>query len=586
MKLLRVMLLYLTISFVIGLAFAANARITDSSGANTISLFFTGDATTPNRWYMDAFGANPDASILICGLGQKYVGAAYAINVAGSWKYALITYKDNANALSYTDKQYNSTCYYTSAGFLTFSPSRLVTPDPDVFFAAFPGRPWAAIATTPNPGIISSFEAMLGELRGDYIVTRSFDEVTNTININEPDIIFQTSYGTVTKKALDSQFGVNDDRRMVVGVCADDYGSSCYDGRILPIEGTFPLSLASGAGIIDDQNVYNRYVVINGKGYSICIGANLRVTIDSIDPSPVYYSQQQSINFTITNFRDTPTEERGGNVRVTTDFNIRIQIYENGNPSNKPVDYSSLITNDLLPGDSVQITFNWNATAKSGIYVVNISVDSTDVINECDETDNYATTTFELKPVVIPRLKINGVETTTFDYAGVPYNLSIHLEDSDGLNISNGTVVIVEENGINIFLPLQIWEANVSQSQTNRVGTKIINMVEIPLDYYGNAEVTFTPTGNPLYAPQYSYLNIQPVIGNYSIYLTGRRSNGEEFVFVVNNNITNKYPLQVANFYTYDNLAMINLPNKNNYVEIIANHIYTIFSNFWKVMTK
>lgn len=576
-------LLFVSIS--LNISFSQSASIKTSSGTS-VNLYFTGDSTDPKTWYQDAIDGNPDVGIEICDVGPKYVGAAYAINVNGEWKYSLISYRSSTEALAYTDQDEGNGCYFTSPGYLTISPSHLTTPSPNVYYASFPGKIRVAYASTSNPGTLSNFILTQNTLRGSYSVTRSFDEGTLLVTVQTPTIQFQSQAGSFSKPADDPTFGINSDRQMVIGLCSDENGDSCYDGYVLSSP-SFPLQLQSGVPVANDQNTYTRYVVINSLGHKICIGANLQAKIDSIQPNPVYYSQTLTIKYTITNYRDTPTEQNGGNVRVTTDFRVEVKIYRQDDPSQIVFDNFYTITDDLLPGDSLQKTVTWNATAKSGNYIVEVSVDPDNTIKECVETDNTATDRFELKPVILPEIWINGVKTNTFEQAGVPYNLTLHLKNSDDVNISNGTVYLIEENGINVFSPTQIWnrQTNLDNTSTEKTITKVYNKVEFLTDWFGNAQLTIIPTGNLLYAPEYNSIGFKDIAGNYSIYLQGYDYSGEPFVFVINGNITDKYPLHVTNYYYYEDVSnSYSLPNINSYVEAIMNTVYTIFSKFWKVM--
>lgn len=569
------------------IAYSQTARIIDTN-LNPFDLYFTGDAIDPKTWYQDAMGPNPDVGIELCGAGQKYVGAAYAMNVNGNWKSILITYRSHTDALAYTDRSRGGGCYYTSHGFLTVSPSYLSTPSPQVYFAAFPGRLFIAYENSPNPGNLVNLIRSDNMLRGDYDVERSFNHTEVKIRVKTPTIRFQSFGGMVSKSADDTTFGVSNHRRMLVGICSDNAGTLCHSGIIVPAEATFPLSLEPGVGSVDDKNKYDRFVVINGIGKPICIGANLKADILSINPDPVYYSQTLSFSFRAMNYRDTPYEIKGGNVPVTTDFKIRIRIYRKDNASYVVLDQSIIVDDNIMPGDSITFNTNWEAIAKSGRYILEIFVDSENDIVECEELDNIATREFELKPIILPRIWINGNETNKIPFSGTPYNLTMHLRDSDGLNVSNATVILIEENGIDSFIPLQIWNASVNA--TNRSTIATINKREVTLksDYYGFASITIIPSGNPIYHEKYQYLNISSLIGNYSISLTGRRFNNETFVFIINKSVTNYYPIEVEDYYSYINSTRFNsyeeLPNFSTFVDIALNTIYTIFAKFWKAV--
>ncbi len=574
----------ITLILIVKPVLAQSAEIIDTS-LSTTNLYFTGTSTDPKTWYQDVMGNNLDAGIKLCDAGQKYVGAVYASNVGGSWKYVLVSYRSSSNALAFTDQSAGGTCYYTTHGYLTFSPSHLLTPDPDVYYAAFPGRLWVVYDTNSNPGTFSNFVLTSQRLLGDYSFSRTYSQSTNQITVNTPTISFQTSSGIISKDAHDSTFGVSSERRMVVGICSDSYGQNCYSGAIVPVEDDFPLQMDSGASPVDDQHTYQRYVVMNSIGKPICIGANLKVTINSVTPDPVYYSQNLTISFTMQNKRDTPTEEKGGNVQVTTNFYVHVKIYRTDNTSYVVFDKSYPITQDFDPDDTLSMNIIWPAYAKSGDYRVEVTVDSNDAIAECVESDNTDTDTFTLKPIILPEIWINGNQTTTFPFAGAPFNLTMHIKNSDGVNVSNATVQLIEENGISEFAPTQLWDGYVNQNSTQKLGTKIINTVEFPTDYYGNVMLTLIPTGNPLYAPEYNYVNMEDTVGIYSLKMEGTTFEGEPFVFVVNGNVTYSYPLQVNNYYRYENTTTSSsLPNLDSFVTLAMNTVYTIFTKFWNAV--
>ncbi len=568
--------------------FAQTASVITGSGTET-NVYFTGDSTSPKTWYQDAMDGNPDLGLKICDVGQQYVGGAYAINVNGQWKSVLITYRSSSDALALADVDDGGGCYHTTPGYLTFSPSYLGTPNPDVYYAAFPGYVWITYASSANPGSLTNFIRTNQMLLGSYDVTRSFSQSTGKVTVNEPTITFRSQAQQIQKPASDATFGITDQRRMVVGICEDQYGATCSDGDVISDPTTFPLYLDPGASPIDDQHTYTRYVVINGIGGQMCIGANLRVTLDSVQPNPIYYSQILNITYTVENHRDTPYEIHGGNVDVTSGFDVEVKIYQQGNPSNMPFDQTYHFTS-LPVGSTITRTVTWNATAHSGTYVVEVTVDSSGNIAECNENDNTATQTFELKPIILPTFYINGNKTIVFPHPGVPYNVSIHLKNSDGDNVSNATVVLTERNGVAPFIPLQIWNATLASGQPEeRVATKTIVETKFKTDYLGNAELTIIPSGNPVYAPQYSYLDPESLIGNYSIVLTGNASNGEPFVFVRQGIVYHEYALTLENVYDYsfdyNENNTVAFPNRSSLVDMVMNTIYSIFSKFWKAVT-
>ena len=584
MKRVNAFIIFGIVFLLIPIVHAQSASIKANNGVIQ-NLYFTGDSTNPNKWYQDAIGNNPDVGIEVCDVGQTYVGTTYALNVNGNWKYALVSYRSDTQALAFTDINNGGGCYFTSPGYLTFSPSHLATPSPNVYYAAFPGRLWVAYSNTGNPGTLSNFiyVGSNGYLRGSYNVERSFSQSTKQISVSTPSIMFQTFSGSFSKQASDSDFGVNTDRKMVVGVCDDDHGSSCHDGRVVPNEGNFPFNLNAGVTSVDDQHKYDRYVVINGLGNYICIGANLKITINSVQPNPVYYSQNLQIQYTVSNPRDTPYEEQGGNVDVTTPFTVRTKIYQQGNSSNVVYQNDYVVSAGIPVDGSVSNTLTWQAIAHSGTYVVEVTVDVNGNIVECNENDNVASKTFELKPIHIPVMYINGNRTDTFPYAGMPYNFSMYLKNSDNESVSNALVRIVEENGISLFAPTQIWNRTTNGTDVNMSGLKSYNMAQFYTDYYGNTSFTIIPTGNRLYAAEYAHYNVNDYVGNYRIYLEGTTHTGDNLVFIINGSVAHEYPLSIANPYTYTSPIEENaLINENVFVRQIMDWVYAIFANFWK----
>jgi len=567
---------------------AAGGSLKTSSGSIS-NIYFTGDASDPAQWYQDAMGSNSDIGIEICGHGSTYVGATYALNASGAWKYALISYRSSTSALSQTDQTstFNSSCSFTSPGYLTLSPSYLTTPSPDVYYAAFPGRLWIGYAGSANPGVINNFEPIgsNGYLRGSYYISRSFNQVTRNTEVQTPTIYFQTSSGSFSKSASDTTFGVNSQRRMVIGDCEETTGRYCSSGYLIPTDTTFPLNLSTGltAGQVNDQTTHTRYIVLNGISHMYCIGANLNTQITNLNPDPVYYNQTHTITYSISNPRDTPDENLGGNVDVTTVFNVNITIYEQGNPSNIVYSTMDQISTGVDVDETIVRNVSWVASALSGMYTVQVIVDSGDDIVECNEGDNIDTQDFELKPVYIPNIYINGNPTNTFPNAGTPYNFSIILSNSDGENATNATLRIYEVNGMNLFAPVQIWNktsSTDSNSSLSKTGIKTINSLETELDLYGISNFTIIPTGNKLFSPQYNYTHISDYLDDYYLYLEAYYDADDKFKFI--GTYTTQYFLNVSDPYTYEETDTSNYFNEDIFVRQTMDWIYTIFSNFWK----
>ncbi len=521
------------------------ASVLASTGfTNQQSIYFTGDSSSPKTFYQDALDGNSDVGIELCDSGSNnfsnnYVGAVYALHTT-TWHYALITYESSSNALAQLT-QTSGSCHYTQPGYITISPSTLSSTSPNVYKAALPGNLWITYTSiSKNPGVLDKFEYSNGNavLRGSYSMQASFDQSSRDVTVQKPTITFVTSSGSFTKNADDSSYGVSSERPMVLGLCDDDHGASCESGSLLTsFSSAKTLSSGLSSSQVNDQHTYTRYIVMNGIGSQMCIGANLYIADSdiSVSQNPIYYSQYLNITFTIHNPRGSGTESLGGNVDVTSNFNVKVLIYPSTNTSNYVFNQTYTISDDVAVDSSVSKTITWEALAHSGTYYVKVIVDNSDSIDECDEStsSNTATTTFELKPITIPTILIDGISTSKFPVANVPYNLTLHFENSDNDVLNNASVLLIETNGLNLNVPTQVYNITIDGSgNTQKTGTLTKTTTYLTTDYYGNITITYIPTYNKLYSNQYSYTHIDDYIGNHSITLSGAQSDGETFIFI------------------------------------------------------
>jgi hypothetical protein len=549
---------------------------------NDIDLYFTGTSSDPGTLYQDAIDGNQDVGIQLCDVGQRYVGAFYAIYVSGSWRYVLISYSSFNTALALTDIDVGGGCYSVTDGFLTVSPSELTTPSPNVKKAAFPGRLYIGYAASGNPGTVSSFVfgSTTATLLGDYSMSRSFDQATRQISVQTPTITFQTSSMSFSKSAADPSFGLTTDRMAVLGVCDDTDGLSCSDGKAYS-SSAFPALFNSGlsSGDVNDQTTHTKYVVMNGIGKPLCIGANIKTTINSVQPNPIYYSQTLAINYTISNPRDVPYELYGGNVQVTTPFVINISIY-NASNSNRVV-YSTLVAvnSTISPDASIRTTLDWPAYAHSGQYTVRVNADSRNAIMECNEGDNIATQNFELKPITLPDIYIDGSLTNIFSYPNSPYNLSFYIKNSDNDTLSNANVTLVQVNGLMLAAPVQTYNRTTGINQSSSDGLVTESTVKFKTDYYGWATFTYIPTYNRFYLPQYSYIGLQNSVGGYAMYFGGSQADGVDFKFVLNGSLSSTYPLYIGNTSYTGQMPDKILPHQTMTIQVM-DFIYQSFTNF------
>ncbi|HIQ49777.1 MAG TPA: hypothetical protein EYH56_01135 [Nanoarchaeota archaeon] len=557
------------------------------NGSSTVSsLTYTpGTAPGEDAYYQDAMGENPDVGLMLCGVESPYyVGVVYYMKNSSHSEWVLVSYeKDNTN-LPLADESLNyngKSCKRTDIGKFFISPSYYEDRTPRVYIAAFPARLYALYSSSPT-GDNPKFVYLNAKFSGSYSCSLSYTYSSNTISINSLSIS-ATGVGNIGLK--DEYRGISEERPLLIGVCRDDSGLECEAGiSRLTSPPNFPISYSFDIpqAQVNDQHTYKRYGVVNGlKCGEICIGADLTISSLSVKKNPIYYSQTQEIYITIKN---------SGNVPVTTDFKVKIEIKNSTGyvVYSKEINIEEEISEN---GNTKYLKVTWEAYARSGEYTVYVTVDSEKNITECNEGNNQKSKTFELKPITLPEIWINGKQTNTFPYPGVPYNFSLYLKNSDNETLRNARVKLVEVNGLSLFTPTQIWE-KVYDEHGNKIknATKVTTITEVYTDYYGWVNLTLIPTGNKLFAPEYNYTNASEILGNYSLYITGEyRKNGkwEAFKFVVNNELSDTYPLYIQNPYTYKAYEQESkFHNQESFVKVVMDWIYTIFANFWKAIVK
>lgn len=558
------------------------------SGELTVEnqLKYTGTSSDPSTFYQDAVGGsfgNPDVGIQLCDVGQRYVGGFYAINVLSNWYYSLVTYSSSTNALAFTTNDVGGGCYEASPGFVTVSPSALSTPNPNVYRAALPGNLYIGYAGSSNPGTISDFTYTNGggQLLGDYTVGRHFSEATREIDVSLPQITFTGTSGSFSKSASDANFGINSERQLVLGVCDDSYGESCSAGGLLSSP-AFPVSLSTGltAGQVNDQQTHTKYVVLNGLGKQICIGANLQADVTGISLNPIYYSQTLDYNVSLSNPRDTPYELAGGNVPISTNFDLTVTIYEQGNTSNIVHTEVVPVIENFLVDEIIVESLQWPAYAHSGTYVIKAEVDSNNDIVECDEGDNIDNdATFELLAITLPEIYIDDVETDEFDIPSTPYKMGFYMKNSDDETLNNATVFLTETNGLSIAAPTQIYNmTTASGGVISKSGIVSKTQAEFVTDLYGKANLTFIPTYNRYYSDQFDF-DLEDYVGEYSLTLSGSESDGDLFKFVIDEILYSEYPLTLNNL-TYNGTYEDKTIYHETFVAQALDFAYHVYTNF------
>lgn len=545
------------------LVFATTGRIIDNTGTTQNVL-----DSSAYRVYVDTFGANPDFGLELCNAGQKYVSAVYLANISGTFSYLTIS-KDlttgSNNTLVYTANGAGP-CYTTPIDALAFSQFRDFTRAPPVFVSAFPGRIHAlysdnADGSSPDAAFMNYSR---GWLEGDFSTTLSFNQATERVSANVNSITFVTEFGSITRTPADSQWGLNSStgRSLFIALCSDDYGAACSDATIVNSSSQLPVNLSMGGVPISDQYAYNRYVVVDGLGDPICVGADLTPGI-SANPSSISNGQSSNITITATN---------NGNVNITTDFNITLNVTGSGNIA------SWIVTENLAPGASTTRNYTWNHTGSSGTYTFTTNVDAENDLVECNEND-IASTTVVVSPAYYLHVWIDGNYTNVFPVWGRPYNVTFYINDSDGNYFPNARYVIIERNGLNLFSPTQVWDdagtprGLVAESRGTVVG-----------DARGYVNITLVPTCNLLYTV-YNSSGVDAVVGNYAIIVNGYNG-GTQLPFLYNGSTTYDHPLLIDNWACEDPGWVNNkeIHNKDSYVLDIYDWIYQVFANTKKLV--
>jgi hypothetical protein len=553
--------------FCFSLLFAASGRIIDVGGA-------TQNVTDSSayRVYVDTFGSNPDFGMELCDVGQKYVAAVYSANISGTPNYLTVS-KDlttgSSNTLVYTSNGAGP-CYTTPIDKFAFSQFRDFTRTPVVFVSAFPGRLhllYSSSADGSSPTVIF-MNYSRGWLRGSFSTTRSFTQSTGMVSASVTSITFETDSGSVTKTPSDAQWGLSSStgRSLLLALCSDDYGGNCSAAKIINSSAQLPTDLTIGSVPVNDQHSYNRYVVVDGLGDPICIGADLTPGI-SANPSAITNGGSSNITITATN---------NGNVNITTDFNITLNIT---GPGGYFQTTSWAITTDLAPTNSVTRSYMWNHTGLSGTYTFTTNVDANNNLVECNENDIVSTNVL-VSPAYYLHVWIDGNYTNTFPIWGRPYNITLYINDSDGNPVPNARYVITETNGLNPFTPLQVWnnsglERGLVSSSVGRIQGNATSHVQFAV----------IPTCNKLYT-DFSYLGVDTYVGNYSLTVNGYTSGGTQLSFVYNGTITPDYPLLIGNW-TCEDPGWVNnkeITNKDEYVLNIYDWLYEVYSNTKKLV--
>ncbi|MEM4626369.1 MAG: CARDB domain-containing protein [Candidatus Bilamarchaeaceae archaeon] len=556
----RLFLFLLFVSF----AFSQTAQIINSSLA--VQNVSVADVYNDGTYmYIDNVG-NPDFGIKLCGVGQKYIGATYAANVGGTYRYYLVSWNlTNGAALSlvYTSLNDGGGCYYTPLDAFAFSQFKDFAKTPPVFVSAFPGR-IHVLYSDNGDGSLPSFVFLNysnGWLGGSYTVplsTSSFNQLTGNVNATVTSInMIRSTGGSVSISPSDSKSGLNSSvgRSILIALCSDDYGASCSDAVLVNSSAQLPVQLSLNMPT-SDQVIYRRYVVVNGLGYGpICIGADITPTV-SVNPSSIYPNNSTNVTITLTNT---------GNVNITTNFRLTLNI---SGPTGFINQTNWTITEDFGPGASIQRSINFSNTSRSGTYIFTAIVDPLDQIVECNENRTATNTLTVIKTYQI-HVFIDGIENDTFEYAGRAYNVTMYVNDSDGNIINDATFELKEINGLNPFTPAQVYNDG---SYNHSVKSYSIGVVHS--NSTGQVILAVIPTCNKFYNDPVKGPILEKNIGNYSIEV---RAYGTGFDITKTLNVTDR---SCADPGWINNKQIVN----KDYVEGIYDWLYEVFTILKKLL--
>ena len=496
-KILLGILVLLCFSFLATSVSAAyqSAQILRTDTNATQDVYFS----TAGNGYKDDVGNTPDVKVRVCADTADEVNSSKKVAVF----YLIAT--NSGSLLKYDILGGDTQARFISLG-TPFSSGGYNCSEADFeFFAGrspYPAKAFAVVDVNGNntdefdyglDEIIAIPDAN-GYLKGSFTtntVQSSYDQGTGNVNIDVTGVTVYTASGT--SQALPS--GLEGENKLLVGVCADSQGVSCTStARTNMTAGS--VSLSTGITSPADTTTYTKYAVVNGIGASFCIGPDLRVSGVTVVPSSTPAGTSVNITATIIN---------NNNVDVTTNFDV--EFLRDGNSI-----ANVTVTEDLSPSESTTASYIYDTTGltSGNKNIVARVLDADAGIADCYDGNDNSSALLNIGKAYYVQVLINGTASTTFDKPGRPYNVSIHVNDSDGNNVA-ALVKITEKNGINLFAPVQGWNTND--------GVSPLAVATFETDASGDADLALIPTGNKLYNPEFAWLNVSDYVGNYSLYL-------------------------------------------------------------------
>jgi hypothetical protein len=500
MKKLILLLLILALPLIIGNASAAliNATLINVTSGQPFAVFYGPSVDA----YIDSDTdvGNPDLALRVCtsGAGElqgKYATAVYKIGNTSS--YVDIAWDATLNKLTAFDGSCDGSaiCCTTLARFSLRDT-----------LAVYPAYVFAAVSSDDTLSTSDDFifvPQANGWLRGYYTVSTVWSTYNQTSGNVTLDVTAVDGYKTASATEPIYPSGAGKDVSYIItGICdlnaSNILNYQCYSSRtIKPSDSAVQLF----TGVTNPSNTnpaITKYYVVNGIGTSFCIGPDLQIT--SFAPNTSVAFTGQDVNFTV-------TLTNGYNVNIDTPFYVRF-YYSNGTTiSTQQV---ASLNKGLTTSRSVVV--NTAELGGSGTKYINVSLDFNSTIGECNEGNNNGAASVYVGKVYFVDVWVDNVLSTSFARAGVPYNITIHVNDSDGNNAANALIRFVEYNDINLFAPTQIWNHS-----SNRRGLVSYSTAEVLTNGTGWVNFTIMPTGNkPLVIQNPDMANY---VGNYSLYL-------------------------------------------------------------------
>ena len=548
---------------------ALEGYVVESGPSEVNNLIYKWGSADTTAYYQDA-QAYPDVGLMICetsgSLNTDYfTGLAYSTGESSE----LISYsRDGTLSPADQDVTFNGNdCKMTSIGGLTVSPSS-ISGTPETKIAGMPGEAKIMISENSD-GTGKQIIDTNSELAGSYSGNLNYDYSTNRLDLTVNDITVNSDIGARSFSPGTSGRGITPERPLITGVCSDSSGDSCNGLTSVKSSASFPetFNFDKNLSEVNDQNVYTRYGIANSKLVdTLNIGADLEVRGLSTGSDPIYYSQNQTVSFSVRNT---------GNVPVDTGFDVSSSIERGGQVFDSQ---SFRVDSGLDIGESRSFNYQWKALNDSGRYSVNVEADTRNDVAEINE-GNTDTDYFDLEAITYPDIYVNGEiipeNEVEFDYPGVAYNLTFVMKDSDGNILGNSRIELVENDGFSNFVP--------TQEVTSGSFNSMRKVSSFRTDENGTASITFIPTGNIFLSERYNDTAVQNSV-DYSISMSAK-NNGDQLNFIIDNTVTSNYPLEVGNPGLYQGEGNSSLPNVDTYVKPVMNGIYTIFAEFWGAVT-